>query len=245
MHLQPRAAADLVPASSYQGPELDWSCTARDAGPCPWSPNPVRCSRDPIFRKESHWNRSTWPGAVRCTPLCGTPRLEGPFEAHPTRPASGAASFPEQQTAEPPSSSKWRSDKKLLIPVVLISTAATRVGPTAAYAAPPQVQSGHVDLPARDANGDGYCVFPVSVDYVTNQRVKEATNPDGSTVQRITGYASATVTNLSTSKSLNYLVGGPGVWTFLPAAPSPSMGVGSTYLDRVRKELRGCSATGL
>jgi hypothetical protein len=106
--------------------------------------------------------------------------------------------------------------KKLLIPVVLISTVATFLGTTAAHAAPPQVQSGHVDLPARDANGDGYCLFPVSVDYVTNQRIKEATNPDGSTVQRITGYASATVTNLSTSKSLNYLVGGPGVWTFFP-----------------------------
>lgn len=103
--------------------------------------------------------------------------------------------------------------KRLLFPAVLFGAAGVVLaGMAPAQAAPPQVQSGYQDLPARDANGGGFCLFPARVDYVVKQRAQESTNPDGSMV-RVTGYASATVTNLSTGKSLTYQVSGPGVWT--------------------------------
>jgi hypothetical protein len=106
--------------------------------------------------------------------------------------------------------------RKLLFPAILLSMISVLAATAPAQAAPPQVQPGHVDLPARDANGGGYCPFPVSVDYVTKQRAQDSTNPDGSTSQRVTGYAFATVTNLSTGKALDYQVSGPGVWTYYP-----------------------------
>jgi hypothetical protein len=80
-----------------------------------------------------------------------------------------------------------------------------------AQAAPPQAESGSFTLEGTDtAPDDGYCPFTVEVDYVTNQNFTETTNPDGSTTQRFSGYATATVTNTESGKSITYKVSGPG-----------------------------------
>ncbi len=86
-----------------------------------------------------------------------------------------------------------------------------------AYADPPQavVPPGTpVDLPGTETAGnDGFCKFPVHIEFLSNQKVKETTNPDGSTSQHFTGWSNATVTNKDTGKSITYKINGPGTVT--------------------------------
>ena len=91
----------------------------------------------------------------------------------------------------------------LVAPIVL-------AGP--AQAAPPQAEPATFTLEGTEtpAGDDGYCPFSVRVDYISNQKVTETTSPDGSTVTRFAGFASATVTNLETQESLTYKISGPG-----------------------------------
>ena len=72
------------------------------------------------------------------------------------------------------------------------------------------------DLPGTDTVGDdGFCDFAVTVTYVSNQKSKESTGPDGSIQAHFTGYAQATVT--SASRSLDYTISGPGTVTTYPS----------------------------
>jgi hypothetical protein len=83
-----------------------------------------------------------------------------------------------------------------------------------AQAVPPQALAQDVDLPADTATTDGFCPFPVHIDYTTNQLdPKVTTNPDGSVVTRFTGWAYATVTNTDTGTMLNFRISGPGTVT--------------------------------
>jgi hypothetical protein len=73
-------------------------------------------------------------------------------------------------------------------------------------------------LPGTETDGEnGFCPFPVHVDYLSNQLVrKSTTNSDGSTSTRITGWATAAVTNLTTGKTLKFKTSGPGLVTVFP-----------------------------
>jgi hypothetical protein len=103
---------------------------------------------------------------------------------------------------------------------MLLAAAAATVGFVAfagpAQAAPPQAAQGSIDLAADTADTDGYCAFPVHIDYLSNQRVKETTGPNGETVQHFTGWALAIVTNTDTGKTLKFKVSGPGTVTTFP-----------------------------
>jgi hypothetical protein len=71
--------------------------------------------------------------------------------------------------------------------------------------------------PNGSNNPDGFCPFPVHVDYLSNQIAhRSTTNPDGSTSTRFTGWATAIVTNLTTKKALKFKVSGPGTFTSFP-----------------------------
>jgi hypothetical protein len=86
-----------------------------------------------------------------------------------------------------------------------------------AQAAPPPTVSQSIPLDGTDTAGrNGYCPFPVVVDYVTRQKTRVTTNPDGSVSQRFTGPATATVTHVGTPKSITYKVNGPGTLTTYP-----------------------------
>ena len=92
--------------------------------------------------------------------------------------------------------------------VGLIATAGS------AQADPPQTVSQSFTLLGTNTEGvNGYCPFPVLVDYVSKQKTKETTNPDGSISQHFAGPASATVTHVGTPKSLTYKINGPGTLT--------------------------------
>jgi hypothetical protein len=82
-----------------------------------------------------------------------------------------------------------------------------------ALAAPARAADPRVPLTAPDATLSGYCNgFDVSVVFSRyNQYViRQSTAPDGTTTSQIAGHATATVTNLSTGKSVSYNVSGPG-----------------------------------
>ena len=101
------------------------------------------------------------------------------------------------------------------IPLVLVAAVAGLIaaaGP--AQAAPPQTVSQSFTLLGTDTEGrNGHCPFAVLVDYVSRQKTKTTTNPDGSVSQRSTGPATATVTHVGTPKSITYKVNGPGTFT--------------------------------
>jgi hypothetical protein len=87
-----------------------------------------------------------------------------------------------------------------------------------AQAAPPQADLQHYDLPADTPSTDGYCAFPVTIDYLTNQRARKVTtNPDGSVATHLTGFASATVTRSDTGQTLEFKISGPGTLTNFPS----------------------------
>jgi hypothetical protein len=76
-----------------------------------------------------------------------------------------------------------------------------------AQAVPPQAASGSFDLLGTDTEGsNGYCSFPVTVDFVNNQLTPRPQN-------RLTGFISVTVTNTDTGKSLKFNASGPGIVT--------------------------------
>src|SRR5690349_22951748 len=88
-------------------------------------------------------------------------------------------------------------------------------GPAAAD--PPRTDSGSFSLGGTDTAGtNGFCPFEVKIDYVSHQRAETTVELDGTKVVRATGHATATVTNVSTGKSLRYNISGPGTTTTHP-----------------------------
>jgi hypothetical protein len=90
--------------------------------------------------------------------------------------------------------------------------------PGPAQAVPPQVQPFQQLLPGTDISvpelpaaanpEDGYCRFPVVIDYLSTQAPKGPNNV-------VAGFASATVTRLDTGKTLTFNASGPGKFTDL------------------------------
>ncbi|GAA3387059.1 hypothetical protein [Cryptosporangium minutisporangium] len=81
----------------------------------------------------------------------------------------------------------------------------------------PPTTSGTFVLPGTTSAGaNGYCPFDVRIDFTSRQRVRETTEPDGTKVTKATGNATATVTNVSTGKTLRYNISGPGTTTTHP-----------------------------
>jgi hypothetical protein len=106
-----------------------------------------------------------------------------------------------------------KKTRTLLAAAAAIAGLVALAGP--AEAVPPQARTEHVDLPAKTLDTDGFCPFPVHIDIVTNQPIINPP-PAGPAVQHITGFASATVTNEVTHKTLKFNISGPGTITFLP-----------------------------
>lgn len=79
-----------------------------------------------------------------------------------------------------------------------------------AYAAPPLLPQEPITLAAANPSGKGYCPFRVRIEVSSGQTVTESTGPNGETIQRFSGDAVATVTNLKTGKQLTYNISGPG-----------------------------------
>jgi hypothetical protein len=84
------------------------------------------------------------------------------------------------------------------------------------YDGPPLVPPPPEGQTLEAAGDNGYCAFPVKIDYLSNQKGKERSSPPGSTATHFTGFASATVTNLHTGKTLTFKVSGPGTFTTFP-----------------------------
>jgi hypothetical protein len=66
---------------------------------------------------------------------------------------------------------------------------------------------------------EGYCDDFTAVVTFTKMNqyiIHETTAPDGTTTQKITGHAEATVTNQSTGASVTYNISGPGTLVFYP-----------------------------
>src|SRR5689334_17817327 len=103
-----------------------------------------------------------------------------------------------------------------------MTVAAVAVGSMAlvgtAEAAPPISSTSTTELPGTDTAGSaGFCSFPVTVVETSQQKpVRTSTLPDGTTVTRFTGHATATVTNDITKKSITYNISGPGTVTAHP-----------------------------
>ena len=88
-------------------------------------------------------------------------------------------------------------------------------GPAQADPLPTEPQT--IQLPGTDTAGDaGYCPFPVTIQYFSDQQVTETTLPNGATEFRFTGHAEAIVTNDDTGESITYNVSGPGTQTVFP-----------------------------
>ena len=104
-----------------------------------------------------------------------------------------------------------KKTRTLLAAVSAIAGLVAFAGP--AQAVPPKAIPFAFDLPGSDisvpgvpeADNDGYCLFPVHIEGVSNQK----TNPHG----KATGFGSATVTNLATGKTLKFNTSGPGTIT--------------------------------
>ncbi len=96
--------------------------------------------------------------------------------------------------------------------LVIAATAAGLIaatGPAQADPLPTEPQTLH--LPGTDTAGDnGYCPFPVTIEYFSNQQIRERVLPDGSTEYRFNGHAKAIVTNDATGESITYNISGPG-----------------------------------
>lgn len=89
-----------------------------------------------------------------------------------------------------------------------------------AQAVPPQAQHTLIALDGTNTAGkNGYCAFPVDIDYLSNQKGKDTSGPPGSTATHFTGFASATVTNRDTGKTVKFNVSGPGTFTDLDSLP--------------------------
>jgi hypothetical protein len=105
--------------------------------------------------------------------------------------------------------------------------AAAAVAGLVAFASPAQADPPNAvlgssvpdPLPADTDTTDGYCKdFAVHIDYINNQLVRRSTtNSDGVTSIRITGWATAVVTNLTSGKTLEFKVSGPGLVTVYPS----------------------------
>jgi hypothetical protein len=120
-----------------------------------------------------------------------------------------------------------KKTRMLLAAAAAIAGLVALAGP--AQAVPPQAEHTIILLEGRSiANDDpplpalgdnGYCAFPVKIDYLSNQKGKETSGPPGSTATHFTGFASATVTNLATGKTFTFKVSGPGTFTDLDSLP--------------------------
>jgi hypothetical protein len=99
-----------------------------------------------------------------------------------------------------------KKTRTLLAAAAAIAGVVAFAGP--AQAVPPQAVPFSFDLPGTNTEPlDGYCAFPVHIEGVSNQK----TNPHG----KATGFGSATVTNLTTGKTLKFNISGPGTITAL------------------------------
>jgi hypothetical protein len=104
----------------------------------------------------------------------------------------------------------------------LLAAAATIAGLVAlaspAQAVPPQAEPGEpFTLPGTDTAGaSGFCEFPVEIVQAAIKPPVETELPDGSTLVTFRGFGSATVTNLTTGKTLKFNISGPGSVTIFP-----------------------------
>jgi len=111
-----------------------------------------------------------------------------------------------------------KKTRTLLAAAAAIAGLVALAGP--AQAVPPQAQHTLIPLDGTNTAGvNGYCAFPVEIDYLSNQKGKDTSGPPGSTATHFTGFASATVTNLATNKTLTFNVSGPGTFTDLDSLP--------------------------
>jgi hypothetical protein len=122
-----------------------------------------------------------------------------------------------------------KTTRTLLAVAAVIGGLVALAGP--AQAAPPPTQTTAIDLPGTGTGGsNGYCSFPVHIDYISHQRDMHSTRPDGSMVDHFTGDAYATVTNTLTGKSFAHTISGPGTSRRSPTAPSPVDAAGPNLL---------------
>ena len=65
---------------------------------------------------------------------------------------------------------------------------------------------------------EGVCGFPVRFDPIVGRQytVQTTSLSDGTTIQRITGFLSFSLTNLNTGRSTVVNIGGPGTLTLRP-----------------------------
>ncbi|MCU7722632.1 hypothetical protein ODJ79_02785 [Actinoplanes sp. KI2] len=105
--------------------------------------------------------------------------------------------------------------KRILSFVLVVVGLVGVAGP--AGAAPPPYDSGTIPLTGTGTAGTGgYCPFDVRLDYVSHEKTTKTAGPDGSTLFHFTGNATATVTNVSSGKTLHYNISGPGTTTVYP-----------------------------
>lgn len=100
-----------------------------------------------------------------------------------------------------------KKTRTLLAAAAAIAGLVAFAGP--AQAVPPRAVAFEVDLPGTnepDVGDDGYCSFPVHIEGVSNQQV---TGPHN----HVTGFGSATVTNVDTGETLKFKISGPGTIT--------------------------------
>jgi hypothetical protein len=110
--------------------------------------------------------------------------------------------------------------KALRVPLAAVTLVLSLVLVAPASADPPP----RTPIPLPDPfvlPGGEFCNFDVRVTYTNiNEVFTTRTNPDGSTTFRVTGSAFATVTNVSTGKSLQFNISGPGTQTVFPDGTS-------------------------
>jgi hypothetical protein len=111
--------------------------------------------------------------------------------------------------------------RTLLVAAAAVAGLVAFAGP--AQADPPNAVLGTSfpddPLQADTDTTDGYCKdFAVKVNYLSNQLVRRSTtDSEGVTSTRITGWATAVVTNLTTGKTLEFKISGPGLVTSFPS----------------------------
>jgi hypothetical protein len=110
--------------------------------------------------------------------------------------------------------------RALLVAAAAVAGLVAFAGP--AQADPPNAVPGTSfpddPLQADTDTTDGYCKdFAVKVNYLSNQLVRRSTtDSEGVTSTRISGWAKAVVTNLTSGKMLEFKISGPGLITSFP-----------------------------
>src|SRR5688572_28765210 len=106
-----------------------------------------------------------------------------------------------------------RKTRTSFVIAAVVAGLVAATGPANADPLPTEPQT--IQLPGTDTAGDdGYCPFPVTIEFFSNQQVTETTLPNGATEFRFTGHAEAIVTG--NGESITYNVSGPGTQTVFP-----------------------------